>query len=840
MKERGGSCEGAASARARKRVRRAGSSSSDEGDAGASRRDRQRDLPETAHKGKLDEGELEGMTVSGCCMHLPLQSAAVSASLLQTLTREPQSGVGFAAHEAVEMWRCAGDRLSIPRHFGVEMFRLPHGTVWAPLPRTLHNGCGSGSSDGTGFTSMARWRFHGNLNALQVKAFDACMDSFDRHRGGILSLFCGAGKTVCALALAAALRRKTLVIVGKTFLCDQWEDRVRQFLPAARLGHIRQDTVDVAGKDIVVAMLQSLVARGEAYPTHDFGLVVVDECHHMCARSFSRALFTIGAPRARLCAHSKTPSTGSIAGILEGSASDVCLLGLSATPQRKDGLTECLHWWFGPTAFAAERPASLMLGAQVHVRSFCGSEARLPRCGFAEEVSVLADNAERNGLICTEVRRAWHAGRRILLLSDRRQHLEALKKILCSRQMASSQAAAGPGIPHADVAFHVGGMKGPALEAAARCPVLLATYGMCCEGLDIAGLNTLILATPRKDITQSVGRILREQTNGEPGPPKGAAMAPLVVDVVDLGASARLNRLAMARCRQFCAAGFTVCMCGTSDAIAGAALVREDAQRCNKAEEAGQSAAEGEQEDGCDEDAGLELMVGRLGSASAEAAKGCKLCAIGAYGGRDGLANDDASRGSDPSMSRIACASSSEDDNGLDGIDLSGREVSRQALARERNRRGRCPDEAARTACPTNSETGEEDVGAALLLDISGLGYRAGCVSGSTFQGLPLSNFSDVGRMVGRVEHSSRSGSRRGRGPHAVGGASNYIRGRIPAPTAAAPSAVVACTADVGDMSGTQTTGQSLVPTSSDAGSRKLCGECGEAFSVFFGHRCRD
>ena len=833
MEERGGRC-----ASARKRVRRAGSSSSDEDDAGASRRNRQRDLPEPAHKGKLDEGKLEGMTVSGCCMHLPLQSAAVSASLRETLTREPQCGGGFAAHQAVEMWRSAGDQLSVPRHFGVERFRLPHGTVWAPLPRTLDNSCGSGSSDGTGLTSMARWRFHGHLNALQVKAFDACMDSFDRHRGGILSLFCGAGKTVCALALAAALRRKTLVIVGKTFLCDQWEQRVRQFLPAARLGQIRQDTVDVAGKDIVVAMLQSLVARGEAYPTHDFGLVVVDECHHMCARSFSRALFTIGAPCARPCAHSKTSSAGRIAGVREGGASDVCLLGLSATPQRKDGLTECLHWWFGPTAFAAERPASLMLGAQVHVRSFCGSEARLPRCGFAEEVSALADNAERNGLICTEVRRAWNAGRRILLLSDRRQHLEALKKILCSRQMASSQAAAGPCIPHADVAFHVGGMKGPALEAAARCPVLLATYGMCCEGLDIAGLNTLILATPRKDITQSVGRILREQMNGDLGPANGAAMAPLVVDVVDLGASARLNRLAMARCRQFCAAGFTVCMCGAPDAIAGAALVLDDAQRCHKAEEAGQSAAEGEHEDGCDEDAGLEQMVGRLGSGNAEA--GCKLCSIGAYGGRDGLPNDDASRGSDPSMSRIACASSSEDDHGLDGMDLSRREVSRQALVRERNRRGRCPAEAARTVCPTKSETGEEDVGAALLLDISGLGYRAGCVSGSTFQGLPSSNFSGVGRIVGGVEHSSRTGRRRGRGSLAVGGASNYLRGRTPAPTAAAPSAVVACTADVGDMSGTQKTGQDLVGTSSESGSRKLCGKCGEAFSVFFGHRCRD
>ena len=91
---------------------------------------------------------------------------------------------------------------------------------------------------------------------------------------------------------------------------------------------------------------QSLVARGDQYPTCDFGLVIVDECHHICARSFSNALFTIGAqpqatggmrrPSAEWSSRTRCPSA-------EWS-SDVCLLGLSATPERKDGLTDCLHW----------------------------------------------------------------------------------------------------------------------------------------------------------------------------------------------------------------------------------------------------------------------------------------------------------------------------------------------------------------------------------------------------------------------------------------------------------------------------------------------------------------
>ena len=117
--------------------------------------------------------------------------------------------------------------------------------------------------------------------------------------------------------------------------------------------------------------LQSLVARGEQYPTHDFGLVIVDECHHICARSFSNALFTIGAqPQATERARERDGGRGKEGGWVGGWrgggerrrievqpqstggmrcpsdewSSDVCLLGLSATPHRKDGLTDCLHW----------------------------------------------------------------------------------------------------------------------------------------------------------------------------------------------------------------------------------------------------------------------------------------------------------------------------------------------------------------------------------------------------------------------------------------------------------------------------------------------------------------
>ena len=403
--------------------------------------------------------------------------------------------------------------IAIPRHFGVENFGLPHSVHWTSLDRWCPSAPTAAEGAGVTRSGNLPWRFSGVLNELQIRAVQACMDAFDRHRGCILSLFCGGGKTVCALYLAAMLRRKTLVIVGKSFLCEQWEERVRQFMPAARVGRIRQDAIDVAGKDVVIGMLQSLVARGEEYPTQDFGMVIVDECHHICARTFSRALFTIGAPLER---GRRVPAGWQRESELSKTTNscDVCLLGLSATPERKDGLTECLNWFFGPMAFCAGRAASQMHGVKVHCRRYNNPQPKRshPAAHFAEDISNLVADPARNELICDEITRAFRAGRKTLLLSDRREHLETLRSLLCARSArVGSSSGKRLAVPLQTVGFYVGGMKGPALDATAKCSVILATYGMCCEGLDVPALNTLLLATPRADVTQSVGRILRSQ-----------------------------------------------------------------------------------------------------------------------------------------------------------------------------------------------------------------------------------------------------------------------------------------------------------------------------------------
>jgi superfamily II DNA or RNA helicase len=170
--------------------------------------------------------------------------------------------------------------------------------------------------------------FTGQIRPIQQLAIDAFMKS----KCGLLQLPCGFGKTILALYLISLLGKKTLVIVHKEFLMDQWIERMQEFLPSARIGRIQGSIVDVANKDIVLGMLQSLSTK--IYPREvfeDFGFTIIDETHHMGAEVFSNALFQIVTPY---------------------------MLGLSATMERKDGMTKLFKMFLGEVVFSAERESA--------------------------------------------------------------------------------------------------------------------------------------------------------------------------------------------------------------------------------------------------------------------------------------------------------------------------------------------------------------------------------------------------------------------------------------------------------------------------------------------------
>lgn len=120
--------------------------------------------------------------------------------------------------------------------------------------------------------------FRGVLRDRQVAVVQAAVRQCREVGGGLLVLPTGCGKTVCALWIACALGVRTLVLAHKSFLLDQWAERIAQYVPGAGVGRIQQGTVDVVGKDIVLGMMQSMSKRDygkEAFT--GFGLTIVDE-----------------------------------------------------------------------------------------------------------------------------------------------------------------------------------------------------------------------------------------------------------------------------------------------------------------------------------------------------------------------------------------------------------------------------------------------------------------------------------------------------------------------------------------------------------------------------------
>ena len=221
---------------------------------------------------------------------------------------------------------------------------------------------------------------------------------------GILSLPCGFGKTTVSLAIACKLGLRTMIVVHKEFLANQWKERIQQFCPGATIGIVQQNKKEVHC-DFVIAMLQSLSLKEYSFEDFDsIGTLIVDEAHHICAKVFSQSLF-------KLCPRH--------------------VYGLSATPNRKDGLTKVLHWFMGPTFFAVERENQHQVD-MFPLDFTCDRFRDPPPCtrygklSLATMITELTEMPDRNALIMSTIRDVTRSTRQVLVLSDRRFHCEYL------------------------------------------------------------------------------------------------------------------------------------------------------------------------------------------------------------------------------------------------------------------------------------------------------------------------------------------------------------------------------------------------------------------------------
>lgn len=335
--------------------------------------------------------------------------------------------------------------------------------------------------------------FVGDLRDYQLNIVDIYKKSAASVGGGLLEIPCGRGKTVIALKIISELKKKTLVIVHKGFLLNQWIERIGQFLPDARVGRIQGQIIDIEEKDIVIGMLQSLSMK--EYPDdmfNSFGLTIVDECHHISSEVFCRSLQRI-----------MTAYT----------------LGLSATMNRKDGLTKVFKMFLGDIVYSEERESTdevLVKAIQYVVddqefNEMCYDYRGNP--AYSTMISKLCAFNGRSEFILQVIEKELKVApeQQIMILAHNKNLLTYLHDAIAHRKIAEGS-----------VGYYVGGMKEADLKKSETCKIIVATYAMAAEALDIKTLTTLVLATPKTDIVQAVGRILRVKHK-----------RPMVVDIID-------------------------------------------------------------------------------------------------------------------------------------------------------------------------------------------------------------------------------------------------------------------------------------------------------------------
>lgn len=433
--------------------------------------------------------------------------------------------IRLAAVQNPEFYKAQAMRMSVwdkPRVIGCaenypKHIALPRGCLDAAQELLRDNGIRCDLHDERYEGESIKVAFVGTLRIDQEAAVAAML----HHDTGVLCAPTAFGKTVTAAALIAERGINTLVLVHRTELLKQWQERLQSFLGVDKgmVGTIGGGKAKPSGK-IDIAVMQSVSRQGEINPlVENYGHVIIDECHHVGAVSFDAILKRVKAKY---------------------------VLGLTATPIRRDGQQPIIFMQCGPIRHKAAKPASAPHDLEVITQML------LKRIDLPQEVGIqdifrhIAIDIDRTAAIAAQIENSFSQGRKVLVLTERTEHLDAIKAALIEK------------IPSL---FVLHGRMTKKLrttlitELNALPPdkprVLLATGKLVGEGFDHPPLDTLVLAMPISwagTLQQYAGRLHREHAT---------KTDVRVIDFVDTGHPALL-RMWEKRQRGYRAMGYKI------------------------------------------------------------------------------------------------------------------------------------------------------------------------------------------------------------------------------------------------------------------------------------------
>ncbi len=372
-------------------------------------------------------------------------------------------------------------RFYVPRHWGINKYGEPDTSI---------------VSDGLKLPDTIQLNDKYTPHDFQKEIINKFIE---KGANGLICVPCGYGKTFMALNIAVKLGKRFLIVVDKEFLMNQWKSEIENFIHGVRIGILQRNKIqiEVDKYDVTICMIQTICSR--EFPDgffDEYGFTIFDECHHLGASYFCKALLKIQTKY---------------------------MLGLSATPDREDGLTCVFEYYLGEPVYKNVQRApdkeAVVKAVWFHSDNPLYSDIPVNYRGepiTAKLLNQISEFEDRNKQILKLLLEyVKEPNRFILVLSDRISQLEWFEKSLNEQE------------EKIDHGYYIGGMKQAKLdENAEKCQILLATYQMASEAFSVKKLNTIILSTPRKNVQQSTGRIFRQRIEER-------KVAPHIIDIID-------------------------------------------------------------------------------------------------------------------------------------------------------------------------------------------------------------------------------------------------------------------------------------------------------------------